>query len=199
MQRARERQGRVTGEFIPRDRALRIAESLVDCLRPACTRIEIGGSIRRGKAAVKDIEIVCAPKLRRDLFGEWAGAVGGDELQSRLPLLIARERLIYRRRADGQIIATGPRAYMLWSLRESVAIDLFAVLPPAQWGAVFAIRTGPAEYSRKLVTQARERGYRCEDGRLVELASGREVATSEERDFIERCGFSWQEPEVRGG
>ena len=27
-------------------------------------------------------------------------------------------------------------------------VDLFVVRPPAQWGAIFAIRTGPADYAR---------------------------------------------------
>jgi hypothetical protein len=38
-----------------------------------------------------------------------------------------------------------------------IAIDLFIVLPPAQFGAFFAIRTGTAEFSQWLVTP-REKG-----------------------------------------
>ena len=43
--------------------ALTIALGLVERLRPACTRIEIAGSVRRGYAEVKDIEIVAIPDL----------------------------------------------------------------------------------------------------------------------------------------
>src|SRR3972149_1812673 len=40
-----------------------IAGGLVMALRPVCERVEIAGSIRRGKAEVKDIEIVCVPTM----------------------------------------------------------------------------------------------------------------------------------------
>src|SRR3990167_9592187 len=30
-------------------------------------------------------------------------------------------------------------------LNRNVGLDIFSVLPPAQWGVIFAIRTGPAE------------------------------------------------------
>ena len=41
-----------------------LAEALVELLRPACQRIEIAGSIRRGKARPNDIEIVAVPRWR---------------------------------------------------------------------------------------------------------------------------------------
>lgn len=54
--------------------ALGLARILADDLRPHCSRIEIAGSIRRGKAWVNDIEIVAIPKqvpvaAAEDLFG----------------------------------------------------------------------------------------------------------------------------------
>jgi hypothetical protein len=64
----------------------------------------------------------------------------------------------------------------------------------SQWGALLAIRTGPADYSRALVTKCKERGLDCVDGRLVARGSGRELATPEEADFIRACGMSYLEP-----
>ena len=43
-------------------KAYKIAQQLVHVLKPHCARIEIAGSIRRMKAQVGDIEIVCIPK-----------------------------------------------------------------------------------------------------------------------------------------
>jgi DNA polymerase/3'-5' exonuclease PolX len=39
-----------------------------------------------------------------------------------------------------------------------IKLDLFIVQPPAQWGAILAIRTGPAHYSHWLVTQRKQGG-----------------------------------------
>jgi DNA polymerase/3'-5' exonuclease PolX len=68
------------------------------------------------------------------------------------------------------------------------------VLPPAQWGALFAVRTGPADFSQRLVTVCKHRGVDMRDGRLVARGSGRDVATPEERDFFQACGLAYLEP-----
>lgn len=90
----------------------------------------------------------------------------------------------------------GRKYYPLVAVRAQIPVDLFAVLPPAQWGAIFAIRTGPGDYSKRLVTICQDRGLRCVDGRLVD-ANGHTVPTPEEADFIASCGATWAEPEAR--
>jgi hypothetical protein len=51
--------------------ALALAEQCRAALAPSCHRIEIAGSIRRGKPQVEDIELVALPKLvPADLFGD---------------------------------------------------------------------------------------------------------------------------------
>ena len=42
--------------------AQQMAEALVELLAPACERIEIAGSVRRGKARPNDVEIVAIPR-----------------------------------------------------------------------------------------------------------------------------------------
>jgi DNA polymerase/3'-5' exonuclease PolX len=94
-----------------------------------------------------------------------------------------------------------------------VAVDLFSVLPPASWGVIFAIRTGPEAFSRRLVTQRRKRGLlpdhlRVERGTIVfdegpqsvipgarTMADG--IVVREERDVFALCGLDWIEPEER--
>src|SRR5688572_28680494 len=47
---------------LPLARARAIAEKVVDALRDHCLRIEIAGSIRRGRPECGDVDLVCVPK-----------------------------------------------------------------------------------------------------------------------------------------
>lgn len=52
-------------------KAKAIADRLLAQIGPYCERIEIAGSVRRGKPDVHDIEIVAVPKITEmsDMFG----------------------------------------------------------------------------------------------------------------------------------
>jgi len=54
-----------------------LAEALKHHLEPYCERIEIGGSIRRKKPEVKDIELICIPKFAKISTGQ-ATLFGGE-------------------------------------------------------------------------------------------------------------------------
>ena len=182
-----------------RVQALAAAETWRDRLGHAVERIEIAGSLRRGLVEVKDVELVAVPRIGVDLFG------GRDDGACQLALAIEHEVLVeHRLRWRHETHPSGPpswkvgrRAWHLVDTTTKIRIDLFAVRPPAQWGAIFAIRTGPAEYSQELVTRCRDRGLRCEEGRLVD-AHGQTVPTPTERDFIVACGLPYREPHERG-
>src|SRR6476620_865884 len=49
--------------------AEQVARNVVGLMRPFCDRIEIAGSVRRGVAEVKDIEIVCIPRWQEQQKG----------------------------------------------------------------------------------------------------------------------------------
>lgn len=68
---------------------------------------------------------------------------------------------------------------------------------PEQWGCIFLIRTGPAEFSRHVVTRARYRGKRFKDGRLFHDFSGQFITTPEEYDVFAALGMPYQEPPDR--
>ncbi len=173
-----------------------VANELLEALGAACERIAIAGSLRRGAQEVKDVELVAMPRRATDLVG----AANGPCL-----LTLTLRELAYkgkiRWRGETHPTSSTPfleerRAWFLVSLPREVRVDLFAVRPPAQWGAIFAIRTGPAEYSRRLVTVCQRKNLRCRDGRLLDW-TGRTVATPEERDFIEACGLPYVSPRNR--
>jgi len=136
--------------------AHRIADELIEHLRRACVQIEIAGSIRRRARWVHDIEIVAEPWLEIglavDLFGE-ATATYHSRLDDALADL-----------HEQQILRTFPGAkhgdrFKQFSVSPTgINLDLFVVRPPAQWGSILAIRTGPAHYSHWLVTPRRAGG-----------------------------------------
>ena len=159
-----------------------IAESLLEAWRPACERIEIAGSIRRGKPDPHDIEIVAIPRrevlvAKRDMFADSEVATSERNLLDELLAgWKAGGRLRDRPDKNGRG-AWGPRLKRalyqttISQLNRNVGIDIFSVLPPAQWGVIFAIRTGPADFSKELVTSRLEGGFmpvgmQVKDGQL---------------------------------
>lgn len=186
---------------IPYWQALEVADELVDRLSPDCERIEIAGSIRRRKPHVSDIEIVAIPKMEQlqpSMFGDASGGPLRDALDERLSEMRLNGDILLRR-SDSGASAWGRR--LKRAIYRDVPVDLFSVLPPAQWGVIMAIRTGPADFSRRFVTARWDgglmpAGYRVRDGH-IENGRGQVVETPEERDVFEFLGIDWIEPEER--
>ncbi len=163
-----------------------IADRVLGELAAVCERVAVAGSVRRRKEECHDIEIVAVPKFETgaDLFGN---PMMGRSLLD--PIVCDL----------GRVEKNGPR-YKKVMLPEGIALDLFVVLPPAQWGVIYALRTGPAEYSQWLVTTRTQGGalpsyLRCADGALW---NGRElVPTPEEVDLYRALGLEFCEPERR--
>lgn len=185
----------------PLDVARSQAARVADVLRPACTRVLVAGSVRRGKADVGDVEIVCQVSgVWHQVSAQMAledGARGlsplseGPSIEDVLAGMVERGELAPRG-------ADGPRMKKFWVVVNAgprLKLDLFIVRPPAQWGVILAIRTGPAEYSKWLVTHARAVGMHVEHGALWRF--GQAVATPEETDFFRALGLAWELPEQR--
>lgn len=199
---------------IPLAEAERLAVEVVEMLRPCCERIEIAGSIRRRRADCGDIEIVCIPKPGetvlpvRHLFdwdrppGEYAVQEFEDVLDHvtvRCDELVKAGVIAYRLDKNGRA-AFGTKYKRL--MYRDFALDLFSVLPPAQWGVLFMIRTGPAEFSHRLVTKRTQGGllpdwYRVHDGALIWAETGESIDTPTEESFFEAVGLKWLPPEQR--
>lgn len=135
--------------------AKRIADELVERLRSACVQIEIAGSIRRRSPWVHDVEIVAQPWMYigpvTDLFGD------ANVYYSRLDDALAslQDELVLRHFPGAK---HGDRLKQFAIAPTGIKLDLFIVRPPAQWGSLLAIRTGPAHYSHWLVTPRRQGG-----------------------------------------
>lgn len=176
------------------ERGRRAAGELCELLRDGCERVEVGGSIRRGERHVHDIEIVAIARHHGDLFG----GPGEDMLNRLLRQRVKERRLQWRGRMGGAGSEPELAERRLYNLLfNGMPVDLFVVRPPAQWGAILAIRTGPDRYAQRLVTDVQRRGYVCRDGRLVSQETGQDLATPEERDFIQACGAPFLPPHRR--
>lgn len=178
-----------------------IADGLVMALQSVCERVKVAGSVRRGKAVVKDIEIVCVPRIETvtvsDLFG--------GEMCERRSLLderlndMVRSRTLVRGDKDGERMKT----FGVSSLDGNIQLDLFIVLPPAQWGVIYTIRTGPAGFSQWLVTPRSKGGalpdyMRVSGGALRDMRGAETIIpTPEEKDFFAALGLNWKEPSKR--
>lgn len=195
------------GDPMPRERALAAAQRLVAVLEPSCARIAIAGSLRREKPLVRDIEIVATARWEDvaddDLWGELRSV---NLLESSVERLLIHSDLearhVEQHRADGSIdrvTKLGPAFKAL--VFEDIPVDLFIVRPPATWGCIFALRTGPGDWNTRLVTDCKTIGRRVEGGRVQAWTSAsnswQDVPTPEEADFFRALGQRWVEPRER--
>lgn len=198
--------------------ALEIAKSLIDILAPGCERVEIAGSLRRGKTNPKDIEIVAIPSITerpiRDMFGVEYDSESFNHLEAVLYTACLGDWAY-----DLTVKRNGPR-YKRLRHASGIACDLF-IADVRRWGAIYAIRTGPGEFSQTLVTRAHKlgmfvdggllhhhrRAYRetgdghatiplpCEKGEACPLV----IPTLTEEAFFSALGVRWIAPELRPG
>ncbi len=165
--------------------ARRYAQRVVDLLAPHCEQIAIAGSIRRNKPEVKDIEVVCIPKRTQiDLFG--------GEL---VPIPSFCKIVNGWEKVKGE--PTGKYTQRLLPGSLGIKLDLF-IATPENWGFIFAIRTGSANYSAQTLGRAwRNAGYEGKDGMLVDRKTLQPVPTPTEKDFFKLINLDWVEPENR--
>jgi len=204
------------GQRFKRDVALTRAQELIEQLRSACERIEIAGSLRRGMASVGDIEIVALPKVAEhavavqlSLFGDATPAriERVSLLDEALVEIVAAGELVRERPHAADRPAWGDKYKKLWAKVQTddglayIQVDLFIVVPPAQWGPIFTLRTGPDEFSRWLVTQRRKGGAMPSNMHQVKGTLWRgpdvEVLVPTEQDYFAALGVVYIEPHLR--
>jgi len=184
-------------------RAAAIAEQLTEALlADVCERIETAGSIRRREPMVGDVELLCIARHAPDLFGD----AGESLLESRVDRLLNDGRLAGRTRNGAKW-----KTLEVQHADRFVNVDLF-ITTPDEWGVALAIRTGPAAFSRRLVTSIDNggllasglciHGNRIWHGRTFTAAGqvdwpGEPLPTPEEPDVFQHLSCGWLEPESR--
>lgn len=153
------------------NKAENIALKYLELLKPFSKRIEIAGSIRRRKPEVKDIEIVMIRNTSK-MFSF---------------LAFIETLRVLKGEAAGK--------YMKINLEEGIDLDLFMCFPD-NWGYIFAIRTGSADFSHLVLANAWvKQGFKGDDGYLTR--NGKKIAVKEEEDLFKLCKLEFIPPEMR--
>jgi len=150
-----------------------IAETIKDSLTPYCDRIEIVGSIRRGKSTVHDIDIVLIQKPEAALIM--------DSLLSGL----------------GLVELNGSKIKRLRYAKANITIDIYAATPET-WATLVLIRTGSKENNIWLCSLAKRKGCHLKangDGLFDE--NGNRIAGDTEESIYQALDIPYQEPKER--
>lgn len=131
--------------------ALIYANRIVELLTPHCEKIHIAGSVRREKSLVKDIEILCQPKIHevKDLFGNVLRAERSAFFTYAVTTFTEK---VIKGKHDGR--------YMQILVKGNVTLDLF-MPQPADYFRMLAIRTGSADYSHLVIADGWKRKGWC--------------------------------------
>jgi len=170
------------------DEALDWATRIRNYLEKHFDRLEIGGSIRRKKAQIGDIELVgiIKPTIETDLF-DW-----NKEISSIESVPQWMDLLHYKPKKMGT-------KYMQFTAYYNLNVDLF-LCTPETWGCIFTIRTGSSDFTRRLVTK-KSKGGLCPDN--MQFSDGRlwrdniVLDTPEESDVFRELGIEFISPEER--
>ena len=165
----------VGSQGFPAAYALEIARRVLAWLEPACAEVHIAGSLRRERPQVKDVELVaCLHDADAMPLHLAEHAIN----QAILQRFHSEELLL-----DAKVRRNGPR-YKRFITPDApdIPIELF-IAERGNFGNILAIRTGDAEFSRRMVTPLATgglmpAGYRQKDGFLwVTHVDGRILTT----------------------
>lgn len=176
--------------------AWQLAKAFIDDVEVACERIEICGSIRRRRAEVGDIEILCVPravsvaaKVRDgDLLG-----VGEELLLDSILGDLCGASLLKKLKGGERY-----QQFSVLTRKEPVMLDLFRC-DKDNWGLQLLIRTGPEAFSKQIVTPRRKGGLlpghlQIRNGFRIYDTAGQQVACPEERQVFELFEMKYVEP-----
>ena len=155
------------------DQATALGEQMLDFVRshPACERAEIGGSLRRRKETIGDLDIVAASTDGQALADAFAEAPFAEE-----------------------VLAHGPKKVFI--VNDGVEVDLRIVEPEA-FGALLHHFTGGQAHNISLRERAVHMGINISEYGLAPLGSGEYEPVPTEAEIYERLDLSYIPPELR--
>jgi len=214
-----------SNERIPLAEAEKLAAEFQDLIPETCySRWEVAGSVRRRCPMVGDVEIVVIPRYGTIEVREGLFPTEKQNANLLWNLLDAHVqdghmkrwlRQVQCRKCEGKGFLCNDTAHTCptcdgrqtlprecWGDKfravefRGRCFDVFTATPNT-WGSQLAVRTGPAEYSHKLVTCLLRRGLRQEDGWVRNKRTGDLLPCPEESRYFELCGVPMIPPERR--
>ncbi|HLC59681.1 MAG TPA: helix-hairpin-helix domain-containing protein, partial [archaeon] len=154
--------------------ALPIAESIVEKLKrlKEVENAMIGGSARRGRETVGDVDILVAsdhPQKVMDIF-------------TTLPIV---HRVLGKGDTKSTVV-----------LKNNLQVDV-RIIPKENWGAASQYFTGSVEHNVVLRKIAIEKGWKLSEYGLVDRKTSKMVAGKTEEEVYEKLGMQWTPPEIR--
>jgi DNA polymerase (family 10) len=183
-----------------------VAEDLKARLQPACERVEIAGSIRRQRPWVKDVELLCIPKVERavDLLGETQVEV--NHLDRVLEWLLTCDYqegstlvsggLLHKRPDVNGRYAYGPKNKLLVHAPTGLNVDIFTA-DRRNWGMAPVVRTGSADFNRRVMGRFRRLGMKGHAYAGVTDQHGNDIDCPDEETVFRLLGWPWVPPERR--
>lgn len=161
---------------IPIGKAWREASEIVNKMRvlSSVKRISLGGSLRRMKDNIGDIDILIASRDSEQVMNFFAGM---EEVED--------------------IMLKGPTKTSI-RIFSGIQVDL-RVLDPKSWGTAMQYFTGNQEHNVQMREMALQRGYSLSEYSLRSTSDGMELFFENESDLYEFLGLSYIPPELRQG
>ena len=158
--------------------AKKIAEDILEQLKPHCERIEIAGSIRRNKSDIGDIDLVCIPKkYETGLFSTGIATVLDNFEKVKGDLIYGQTRNAIRIHPKG------------------ITLDCY-FCESDNYGLIKTIRTGSENFNRAVLVPAiNSAGYKCKDGYLT--FEDEIIEVKEEESLFKLIRLGYVEPEKR--
>ena len=167
------------------DKAMDIAKEVRQYLDGSYVRCEIAGSVRRRKADVGDIELLCIPRLDGI----------SDCLDRRIMGLVFEGILAFRLNKLGRKVY-GPKNKLMLHVLSGIGIDIFSTTEEC-WAVSMVVRTGGKVTNQRIATAALQLGYRFHAyGSGFSTPHG-EIVCRSEREVFEAVGLPYLEPESR--
>ncbi|HEX2953240.1 MAG TPA: DNA polymerase/3'-5' exonuclease PolX [Bacillota bacterium] len=163
---------RYQGKYLPVQVAEEVGALLMEVRKlEGVLRVEVGGSFRRRKEVIKDLDFVIAVE-KSDI----------DSVLMNLPMI-------------KEVISAGPTKVTL-RLRSGILAD-FRLVPPTSFASAWLHFTGSAEHNTELRRVAKDHGWKLNEYGLFSDEHPLELST--EADLYKALGLSFIPPELREG
>ena len=154
--------------------AFPLARRLLDYLReqPGVDNAEAGGSLRRMKETVGDLDLLAAASESAPVMEAF---VNHPEV----------EEIVSRGEVKSSVVFVGGLRAQLW------------VHPPEHFGTALQYATGAKDHNVRLRELARRQGYSLSEHALLRLEDEEELKFREEEEVYGTLGLPWIPPELR--